>query len=168
MLTWRKHEAFIKGENIHLKMGAVDEVKQEKEYYELDTGSPHYVSFTENLKGINVKKEGAAIRNLESYRAEGINVNFVSIESSGISLRTFERGVEDETLSCGTGVVAAALCYAVEAKLPNGQHSINVQSRGGLLEVTFLKKDMNFTELWLIGPAVFVYEGEVELAELNS
>ncbi|MGB3773882.1 MAG: diaminopimelate epimerase, partial [Leeuwenhoekiella sp.] len=104
-----EHEAFIKNDKVHLKMNNVPNVKQEEEYLFVDTGSPHHITLRENLEHIDVKKEGSEIRYSNLYGSAGSNVNFVSQQNDRFAVRTYERGVEDETLSCGTGVTAVAL-----------------------------------------------------------
>lgn len=149
---------------IRLKMADVDSAQRFLAYYELDTGSPHYVAFVEKVDSIPVKKEGAEIRYGEKYKRNGINVNFVEPVNGGIKMRTYERGVEDETLSCGTGVTAAALMYSNERNWPGGRYTIEVETRGGQLQVSFQKhSESEFTDIWLTGPAVFVFEGQLEV-----
>jgi len=157
------HEAEVKGDIVHLKMNDVHSVISMANYYQLDTGSPHYVVFMDGIKQLDIKKEGAAIRYSETFKAEGINVNFVELSDGGVFIRTYERGVEDETLSCGTGVTAAALATAIKKNLPAGHHEILLHTMGGELRVQFEKgDDGSFKNIWLIGPGEFVFEGEVE------
>ncbi|HTE07730.1 MAG TPA: diaminopimelate epimerase, partial [Flavitalea sp.] len=131
----------------------------------LNTGSPHYVKMVQDIATMDVVKNGRAIRNSEAFKKDGINVNFV--EHTGddtIFVRTYERGVEDETLSCGTGVTAAALaCYHNE----NGFNDVMVETRGGKLNVEYERyDDKSFNNIWLSGPAEKVFEGDFELAAL--
>lgn len=129
----------------------------------LNTGSPHYVQFTNNIDVLDVRAEGRAVRRSDAYKQEGINVNFVEIIAPGeIKLRTYERGVEDETLACGTGVVASAIasCYANDPQ----QDQWLVHARGGDLHVRFKHEEGEvFTEVRLIGPAEEVFRGELEI-----
>ncbi|MFN0276412.1 MAG: diaminopimelate epimerase, partial [Chitinophagales bacterium] len=158
------HEAVADGNIVRLKMHDVQNIRKYLNYYEADTGSPHYVEFLGSVQAIDVKAEGAKIRYNEKYSKEGINVNFVECIDEGILMRTYERGVEDETFSCGTGVTAAAIIYAVDNKLISGNYTIPVKVLGGELKVSFHKlSDDHFTDVWLIGPAEFVFEGVVEL-----
>src|SRR5690606_7581605 len=108
------HEATIneQGNWVSLKMQDVGTINRDGDAYVLNTGSPHYVKIVSNLDELDVATEGAAIRNNETYRQEGINVNFTCAQNNGYAVRTFERGVEDETLACGTGVTAVALAMA--------------------------------------------------------
>lgn len=126
----------------------------------LDTGSPHYIVFVEDPEKIDLISEAKKIRYSDRFREKGINVNFVAESGNGIRMRTYERGVEDETLSCGTGVTAAAIAFA--SKKP-GQSVIPVITRGGHLEVRLQASDNQFTNIWLCGPAKFVFEGTIEL-----
>lgn len=153
------HEAIIRSDGwVNLKMGDVEQVEQGDDAYILNTGSPHYVAFVEDLDDINVFENGQAIRYSARFKAEGINVNFVEKTAKGLHVATYERGVEDETLSCGTGVTAAALAYSLEQ---GGElNRIAVDSKGGALEVLFTQTDRKqFKDIWLCGPAKRVFEG---------
>lgn len=156
------HEATIEFSNwVHLKMKDVDGVEQRFGEYILNTGSPHYVKHITDVKHFNVVKEGREIRYSEEFEKEGINVNFVENNSREIYVRTYERGVEDETLSCGTGVTAAALVFAHN---DNGFNRVEVQTPGGHLAVEFDKLgEQKFVNIWLCGPAELVFSGEVEI-----
>ena len=128
----------------------------------LDTGSPHYVKSVSDVWNYDVVKEGREIRYSKRFAKEGINVNFVEVGSEEkISVRTYERGVENETLSCGTGVTAAALVFAHN---DNGFNRVEVRTPGGHLAVEFDKlSDTSFRNIWLSGPATFVFKGEAEI-----
>lgn len=157
------HEAKLDKGVVRLKMHDVTDIKHLLHYYELNTGSPHYVEFFDNIAGIDVREQGAKIRFSDQYKQAGINVNFVECTDGRLSMRTYERGVEDETYACGTGVTAAALAYAIDNKLPAGYYNIPVQVLGGELMVSFEKlSDTYFTEIWLSGPADFVYSGVID------
>lgn len=154
------HEASF-GEHgwVHLKMKNVHHVKQTSHAYILDTGSPHYVKEVSDIKKFDVYTHGKSIRNSEEYKKEGININFVELFDKSIYVRTYERGVEDETYSCGTGVTAAALVFAHN---DNGFNRVEIKTKGGDLAVEFDKiGDTNFENIWLCGPAEFVFEGDV-------
>jgi len=154
------HRAHIDREGawVELQMGDVDAIEEGEDYYFLNTGSPHHVVFLERLEGLDVVAAGRAIRNSQRYVREGTNVNFVAPAEAGIQLATYERGVENETLSCGTGVTAAALAYAL--RTPGRGHSpLRVQARGGTLEVRFRQEGLAFRDVWLSGPAQAVFEG---------
>lgn len=161
-----EHEAEVNSDgSVSLKMNDVERIDAAGKDYVLNTGSPHFVQLTEGVMDLDVFKEGRAIRNSDPYKEKGINVNFVERqkEGEGIIVRTYERGVEDETLSCGTGVTAAALvCHQNN----EGLNEVPVQTRGGRLRIKYEKKGDTFKDIWLIGPAQKVFEGTVELKEL--
>lgn len=157
-----QHSAWIEDDLVRVSMrdtGKVRQMEQWPDTYFLDTGSPHVVQYVQQVEAIDLKKEGAAIRYHEAFAPEGSNVNFVQRTPAGLKVRTYERGVEDETLSCGTGVTAVAL---VDAFLHGGQQRI-IQSKGGLLEVFFADAPTGFTEIFLSAPATRVFEGSIEL-----
>jgi diaminopimelate epimerase len=155
------HHAEISDDNIvSLQMKDVDELKIEKEYIFLNTGSPHHVQMVHDLTNLNVKTEGASIRYSNLYGAPGSNVNFVEkISESEFTIRTYERGVEDETLSCGTGATAVAIAMHATGKTSFNEIIINVQ--GGKLKVSFEKMGNNYNNVHLTGPATFVFEGTI-------
>ncbi|MES1214873.1 MAG: diaminopimelate epimerase [Bacteroidota bacterium] len=157
------HEAEIDTDGtISLKMKDVTEIKKMHGDSILDTGSPHYVKVVSDVMTLDVNKKGHELRYSKEFEKEGINVNFVEqISEDKIIVRTYERGVECETYSCGTGVVAAALvCYHNE----NGFNEVEVKTLGGSLSIEFNRVDENkFEEIWLCGPAEKVYEGTIEL-----
>ena len=156
------HEALIGEDNwVELKMKEVKEVEKGGNYFCLDTGSPHYVTFVENLKDLNVVKEAHKIRYSDRFKQEGINVNFVKTSDNGFSLATYERGVEDETLSCGTGVTAAAIAYYLQ-NADNPIREVSVQAKGGQLKVRFQANTDGFSDIWLCGPAQQVFAGMIE------
>lgn len=167
------HEVISEGASpnplwIQLRMQDVQVIQQRAPYtFVLNTGSPHYVAFSnEVLETFRLVDQAKQIRYNEEFQQEGINVNFVNLLGlKHISMRTYERGVEDETLSCGTGVTAAALATAVLNQLPEGHHELQVDTRGGKLQVSFdyQKKTQSFTNVWLQGPATFVFSGTVEI-----
>jgi diaminopimelate epimerase len=157
------HHATISDNGIvSLQMKNVDSVDNSIDYVFLDTGSPHHVQLVSDLKNINVKENGAAIRYSELYGNSGANVNFVEqINSDTFSIRTYERGVEDETLSCGTGATAVAIAMKSIGKTTSNAININVE--GGKLEVSFDNNDGKFTNVFLKGPATFVFEGKINI-----
>lgn len=157
------HEATIDLDDIiRLKMQDVKDVDAHGNYAILDTGSPHYIKYSTDVRDIDVVHKGREIRYSSEFEKDGINVNFV--ESTGeysIYVRTYERGVEDETLSCGTGVTAAALMSAHHER---GFNQIEVKTNGGHLSVEYNKTgDESFTEIYLCGPATFVYKGVINI-----
>jgi len=147
--------------NVALEMSDVASVAQpDAETFILDTGSPHYVTLKHDPGAVDVCAVGRAIRNSEPYRAEGINVNFIRLAEDGLHIATYERGVEDETLACGTGVTAAAIAAAQLRKLAEGaSFQQKIIAKGGRLAVRGKLQQGVFTDLWLEGPAVSVYEG---------
>ncbi|HEX2534949.1 MAG TPA: diaminopimelate epimerase [Chitinophagaceae bacterium] len=154
------HEAEIDPDGIvSLKMNDVTEVRAAAHYFTLNTGSPHYVELAEGVMTMDVFAKGRSIRNSPPFAQEGINVNFVEQkEPDSIIVRTYERGVEDETMSCGTGVTAAALvCYHNE----NGYNHVAVQTLGGDLSVEYDRLEETYRNVWLNGPAVRVFEGTI-------
>lgn len=157
------HTATIKADgNISLHMNDVDKIKHHDSYTVLNTGSPHYVTYTENVEAVDVFHTGRNIRNQDEYQPAGINVNFVQRIENGLWVRTYERGVEDETLSCGTGVTAAAIASTTDAV---GTFDIPIKTPGGNLQVSFTKDNANSAkDVVLHGPAAFVFEGKFEIA----
>ncbi len=156
------HEATIDGDSwVNLKMQNVDDVEHGPLYYYLNTGSPHFVKFVDDVQATDVFDEGRKIRYNERFAEVGTNVNFVQPFENGIFVRTYERGVEDETYSCGTGVTAAALTFAGKEEQ---EYVIPVQTLGGQLEVKFIKTgERSFEEIWLCGPATLVFEGQMQI-----
>lgn len=156
------HQAFIFDNGIiSLGMKDVDEVKIQNDYVFLNTGSPHHVMLVDDLDNYDVKNNGAKIRYSDLYGKAGSNVNFVKqISDNHFRLRTYERGVEDETYSCGTGATAAAIAMNAIGKT-NSNH-IKLDVEGGELEVSFSKEESTYTNVFLKGPATFVFEGKIE------
>lgn len=157
------HHATIFDDGIvSLQMKDVDAMKIEEDYIFLDTGSPHHVQLVDDLKNYEVKEKGSEIRYGKLYGQAGSNVNFVSQnDADTFSVRTYERGVEDETLSCGTGVTAVAIAMKAIGKTDSDKIKLNVE--GGKLEVSFNEKDGKYLDVFLKGPATFVFEGNVEV-----
>ncbi len=156
-----EHEAKVNPGFISLKMNNVSTVEVSGEFCYLNTGSPHYVSFVNNVRNYKVVEEGKKIRNNERFKEKGTNVNFVEKELNELFVRTYERGVEDETYSCGTGVTAAALVASLK-NVSTGLDYCDVKTLGGNLKVKFNKhEDNSFTDIWLEGPATFVFKGEI-------
>ncbi len=133
----------------------------------VNTGSPHLILFIDrslNLADLDVKHFGSKIRYSPAYKSSGVNVNFVGMDAENvISLRTYERGVEDETLSCGTGITAAAIAYHALFSKNHGDHLIRVNAMGGKLEVKFSHSQEQYSNIQLCGPARFVFSGEIEI-----
>jgi len=158
------HYAKISGSGdwVSLQMIDVDTISLDGDAYVLNTGSPHYVKLVEGLKDKDVYNDGYAIRNNNTYRAKGININFVEPATDGYFVRTFERGVEDETYACGTGVTAVALAMAKHNNQA-GQIITPIKVLGGNLNIRFNYDDEKFTNIFLEGPAVRVFDGDVEI-----
>lgn len=156
------HASVDENEIVSLQMIDVNSINTTANYSFLNTGSPHHVQIVEDLENYNVKDNGAAIRYGDLYGKEGSNINFVKkINDTTFSLRTYERGVEDETLACGTGATAAAI--AMNATGETDATSINLNVEGGKLIVSFDKEDNIYTNVFLKGPAEFVFEGTIEI-----
>jgi diaminopimelate epimerase len=157
------HNATIDADGIiSLHMKDVDQIKTGNGYIFLDTGSPHHVEFVEDVRQVNVAELGAKIRYSDLYGKSGSNVNFVTAESDGkFAVRTYERGVEDETLSCGTGVTAVAIAVHYLGKIKSEKVKLNVE--GGTLEVSFEVRDGQYSKVYLTGPAEFVFKGTISI-----
>ena len=154
------HEASIDNHLISLKMQDVDNIVIRDNFFFLNTGSPHHVMFSDKIGAIDVKREGAAIRYSDLYGEAGSNVNFVQeISAETFSVRTYERGVEDETLSCGTGVTAVAIAAFESGKTT--AEKVYLKTPGGELSVTFKKTENGYKDIWLSGPAEQVFKGEI-------
>ncbi len=153
------HRARYHQGQVELGMGEVDHIEQVGEDFFLNTGSPHYVRMVENVRDYPVVEEGARIRYSEAY-PEGTNVNFVTVVSDEeVFVRTYERGVEDETLSCGTGVTACALVFGRD----KGKAEVRIQTLGGRLTVRFTQSAEGFRNILLVGPAEQVFKGRITL-----
>jgi len=157
------HYAKITNEGnwVELQMIDVDNINKDGNAFVLNTGSPHYVAEIDNLASLDVFKTGKEIRNNDTYKANGINVNFVEQKSDHLFVRTFERGVEDETYACGTGVTAVAMAMA-QQKAP-GYIETPIKVLGGKLQVNFNYDGNKFTNVFLCGPAEKVFDGEIDL-----
>ena len=155
------HEAIILDNGlIKLKMQDVSGIEEHGAEKILNTGSPHFIQYVDGVKDVDVFQQGRSIRYNELFKEAGINVNFVERVGEGIKIRTYERGVENETLSCGTGATAAAL--ASSEKL--GPQLTNVEVEGGVLQIEFDRVgEQEFNNIWLIGPTQFVYAGTIEI-----
>ncbi|WP_339784795.1 MAG: diaminopimelate epimerase [Imperialibacter sp.] len=160
MSTDGPHEATIKGDIVSVQLYDVDSVEELTDGVFINTGSPHHIAFLEDVKNFPVVPEGKAIRYSETYAPKGTNVNFVELEDgNAIFVRTYERGVEDETLSCGTGVTACSLA----ASLKGYKSPVIVHTLGGTLEVSFAVKEDGFSDIFLKGPATPVYSGLIDV-----
>ena len=163
------HTAEILSENgnnytVRLKMIDVKPAERRGKDYLLDTGAPHFVRFIDGVNAINFVPEARILRHDAALTGnEGANVNFVQLTPQGLLIRTYERGIEGETLACGTGSVAAAIAAQYEqAALTDGQHySVPLQTRGGKLQVDFTYRQNIFTDVFLTGTACRVFEGNI-------
>lgn len=163
------HEGIIGADkSISIKMIDVKTFEKKEADFVINTGSPHYVKFVGEVSAMNVSVEGGKIRNQNEFAREGINVNFVEEEKDALKVRTFERGVEGETYSCGTGVVAAALISSVKQKKSEGRQTVHLSTLGGTFEVSFVKKNEGFSDIWLKGGVEFVFVGEVDLVKFGK
>lgn len=157
-----QHEAIIDAEGlVDLHMIDVKKIEILTDGYFLNTGVPHLVHFVDDLNLIDVNIEGRQLRYDARFQPEGTNVNFVKIEEDHLKVFTYERGVEAETLACGTGITASALSAAVRLNKYEGEYKIS--AKGGDLSVRFKKENNHFSDIWLKGPAQLVYKGEVEI-----
>lgn len=158
-----QHAARIGRNEIHLQMSNVSEIQTFENHIFLNTGSPHYVEFVQDVSEVDVKHYGKKIRYGAPYFEEGTNVNFVElIDERTLKIRTYERGVEDETLACGTGITAAAIAAYESGKV--FYNEIAVLAEGGNLSVKFEKNDSGgYENIWLTGPAEKAFEGEIEV-----
>ena len=153
------HQAQILDKTISLSMADVQNGSAYEAGIFLDTGSPHYVLFVEDVHNHDIIGEGRKWRYSEFFK-EGANVNFVELlDSNRIYVRTYERGVEVETLSCGTGVTAAAIAASTRGLTS----PITIDTLGGQLKVSFEKSEDGFKHVWLEGPAEYVFSGEIEV-----
>lgn len=154
-----QHEGTICDSVISIRMSDVYNVYKDGKSHVLNTGSPHYVLEVDNLDNVDIYAEGRNIRYSDKYREEGINVNFVEKTQQKILVATYERGVENQTYSCGTGVVAAAIAI-------NGPNHTKqtIFTKGGELQVSYKYKNGIYTDIWLSGPAVRVYEGMLPIS----
>jgi diaminopimelate epimerase len=153
------HHASVNGEVVSLQMQDVKEVQENQDFLFLDTGSPHHVQLVEDIHKVDVKMEGAKLR-YELYGENGSNINFVTLEGQdSFNVRTYERGVEDETLSCGTGVTAVALAMHKTGKVIGNK--VAIKTLGGNLSVHFERDTNGYYNIQLVGPAKQVFKGEI-------
>ncbi len=146
---------------VSLKMNDVSSITRDQDHFILDTGSPHYVEFVSDLAKLDVRQAGAKIRNSEPFHRKGINVNFAERTGPGTAgVRTYERGVEDETWSCGTGVTAVAL---VMGTMDPARNLFHINTPGGNLQVSFERSDEGFSNIFLEGPAAFIFDGTLTI-----
>ena len=153
------HQARISESDVSIKFVDINDINKYDDDLVIDSGSPHYVTFSENVDQIDIDLEGSNIRNSTPFKKKGINVNFLQVDDS-VKMRTYERGVESETLSCGTGAVASAI--ALFHKQIINENIIELNTRGGVLTVSFDNFQNEYKNIWLTGEANLVYIGEFE------
>ncbi|MCA6074367.1 diaminopimelate epimerase [Fulvivirga sedimenti] len=157
------HEASIDEAGIvKLRMQNVQNVRSLEDGMLVDTGSPHLIRYVQDIEAVDVAGRGREIRYSDPFKKGGVNINFVEVQGDqSIFVRTYERGVENETLSCGTGVTAAAIACGLRSMAS----PVQIKTKGGKLEVAFNENtDQTFTDVYLIGPAQHVFSGKVDLA----
>ena len=154
------HYATLEGDLVSLKMINVDDIQEKPAYTFLNTGSPHHVQLVEDVQQCNVQQEGAKLR-YGLYGQKGSNINFVEqLDGDTFRVRTYERGVEDETLSCGTGVTAVALAMHKLGK--TSANTVKTTTLGGELSISFEQQNGGYINIFLKGPATQVFKGEIE------
>lgn len=155
------HSASVENGIVRLEMLPVEQIEAINQDYFLDTGSPHYIRVLGENEELDIVKFGRQIRYSERYSAKGVNVNTIrEIRKDKISVETYERGVEDETLSCGTGVTACALLIMHKNESIN---QVQVKTKGGDLKVEAKSDGKGFKNIWLSGPAIKVFDGSIDV-----
>jgi diaminopimelate epimerase len=160
-----EHDAILIDEEI-VSLGMRDvsfPIALENNDWFVNTGSPHFIRWVDDIQKVDVFTEGKAIRNSKYFIEQGTNVNFVLVKNNEIHIRTYERGVEDETLSCGTGVTAAVIAASFAGKISESKRDVKVFTQGGELSVQFEKGEDNYFNVRLNGPAKKVFEGVINL-----
>ena len=153
------HGKYVSEDEIWVNLHNVNAIETGESYTLLNTGSPHYICEVDKVDAVDVLQEGRKIRYSNRFKNEGVNVNFIeTITENHIKIRTYERGVENETLACGTGITAAAISYAYQT---NSDSPVVVEAKGGKLTVTFEREGEGFKNIWLKGPAKQVFKGEI-------
>jgi diaminopimelate epimerase len=148
---------------IKVSMSDVKDIETGENYYFLNTGSPHYVTLIKDLNSVNVVAEGRKIRYNKRFKKEGVNVNFVTIKNGTLHIRTYERGVENETLACGTGITAAAIVVHYASLVHSQTNYINVKALGGNLKVHLNQTKNIYQNIYLEGPTEMVFEGTIKI-----
>lgn len=156
------HEATIEGDTVALKMADVNTWEVIHSDYVLDTGSPHYIRFVEDLNICDIVEVGRQIRYSDKYKKEGINVNLAAVDNNSLSMLTYERGVEDETYSCGTGATAVVIANFLKNN-HLGAFEKEVSVKGGSLTISGEIGKDKVTSIYLKGPAKFVFDGQIEI-----
>ncbi len=154
------HDGIIAGDEVQIHMGDVEVIEEGDGFHFVNTGSPHYVAEKENVPGLDMIEYGRSVRYNDRFKEEGTNVNAFEMFRDGVKMRTYERGVENETLSCGTGVTAVALTVMHQGRFNN---EVPVYASGGDLSVKATKGPSGYHDIWLCGPAKQVFKGSIEL-----
>jgi diaminopimelate epimerase len=154
--------------NVSLKMQNVDniEIIDDSDFF-INTGAPHYIRFVENIKDLDVYNKARDIRFNNRFVKTGTNVDFVEIQKNYLFVRTYERGIEKETLSCGTGATASAIAASLKMNLDNNL-SFNIKMFGGNLNISFKRNKNIFSDIWLKADVSKVFKGEIELYECSG
>ena len=156
------HEGVLVDNGIKIKMGDVSKVEHIGDDHFIDTGSPHYISYDSSSKQRDIVEYGREMRYSDKYKAKGTNVNLINeLSQNHIQIRTYERGVENETFACGTGATACGLSYALLNELDKG--IIDVDVKGGKLRIHFERNGEDFKNIWLEGPAEFIFKGSIDV-----
>ncbi len=155
------HEATIIGKEVNLKMIDINQIETIDDLFFINSGSPHLIKFVADIKDIDVDREGKLLRNTYNIKEGGTNVNFIQLTSSTIKIRTYERGVEAETLACGTGSVASAI--AVNQRLNEERNNYLFEAKGGNLSVSFIRNGNNYINVYLKGPTEHVFDGFINI-----
>lgn len=159
-----QHSANIEGDSVELGMNDVEDIELGDNYGYMNTGSPHYLLFDGDIEGLDILSVAREIRYNDRFKEEGTNVNYLQMNGDTVHMRTYERGVENETLSCGTGMVAAAIYADLLGKVKSMDTGLKISTKGGEVEVAFQKDGNNhYSEIKLIGSATFVYKGEINV-----
>lgn len=156
------HGEIFANKRVAVSMQTVSQITTYPDGWFLDTGSPHLVTFVTDIQNFNVLEKGKQLRH-DSRFPNGTNVNFVEQFQDAIYVRTFERGVEDETLSCGTGVTAAAIVFINKTSQSDGYYTVNVNANGGNFTISFQKQQQTYSNIILEGPVQKVFIGEIDL-----
>ena len=162
------HWASKTKDQIRIQMGDVLQIQANKNEFELNTGSPHYVKLSEDISSDTILNFGKSIRFSSKYQEKGITVNLLKgITPTSIEIATYERGVENETLSCGTGATACALVWD---KIQNANvNFVEIKVKGGILKVEFTRnKSEGYNNIYLSGPANFIYSGEINISKTTN
>ena len=154
-----EHQANLIEEDVSIRFNDISKIEFDNDNMVIDSGSPHFIILNEKINDINIDYEARKIRNSKKYKSKGINVNFVAVDNA-ISMRTYERGVEAETLSCGTGAVATAVGLHYSKNIED--NIVQLNTKGGVLTVSFDEFNGCYKNIWLTGEVNLIYIGEFE------